>query len=61
MNNIYQDLEILTVTFKSDHIIESCLSNIDSNFKITVVENSNNYQFKEKLEKKKKCKVHIGS
>ena len=48
-NNIYNDLEILTVTFKSEHIIESCLSNIDDNFKITVVENSDNYEFKKKM------------
>ena len=53
MNNIYNDLEILTVTFKSEHIIDSCLSNIDDNFKITVVENSDNYEFKKKLESKK--------
>jgi len=56
MNKIYQELEILTITFKSDHIIEKCLSNIDNNFKITVVENSNNYQFKEKIEKRKNTK-----
>ena len=42
MNNIYQELEILTITYKSDHIIEKCLSNLDTNFKVTVVENSNN-------------------
>ena len=36
MNNIYNDLEILTVTFKSEHIIDSCLSNIDDNFKISL-------------------------
>ena len=51
--NIYEDLEILTVTFKSEHIIESCLSNIDSNFKVTVVENSNNLNFKKKMEERK--------
>tara|TARA_B100001057_G_C22743980_1_gene908993 strand:- start:30 stop:863 length:834 start_codon:yes stop_codon:yes gene_type:complete len=53
MNKIYQDLEILTITYKSDHIIEKCLSNIDENFKITVVENSNNIKFKKKIEKRK--------
>ena len=40
--NIFEDLEILTVTFKSEHIIENCLSTIDTNFKVTIVENSNN-------------------
>ena len=51
MNKIYQDLEILTITYKSDHIIEKCLSKIDDNFKITVVENSNKViKIKSKLE-----------
>ena len=57
MNNIYNDLEILTVTFKSEHIIDSCLSNIDDNFKITVVENSDNYEFKKKLESNDKMRT----
>ena len=56
MNKIYQEIEILTITYKSDHIIEKCLSNIDDNFKITVVENSNNQYFKEKIEKRKNTK-----
>ena len=51
MNKIFQDIEILTITYKSDHIIEKCLSNIDENFRITIVENSDNLNFKEKLEK----------
>ena len=59
MNKIYQELEILTITYKSDHIIEKCLSNIDENFKITVVENSSNQYFKEKNRKKKKYKLYI--
>ena len=54
MIDIYSDLEILTVTFNSEHIIEDCLKNIDSNFKITVVENSNNSEFKKKIRRKKK-------
>ena len=48
MKNIYEDLEILTVTFKSEHIIESCLSKINENFKVTIVENSDNLEFKKK-------------
>ena len=56
MNNIYQELEILTITYKSEHIIEKCLNNLDANFKVTVVENSNNHQFKEKIEKRKNTK-----
>ena len=54
MNRIYQEIEILTITYKSDHIIEKCLSNIDENFKITVVENSDNEILKKKIRKKKK-------
>ena len=53
MNKIYQEIEILTITFKSDHIIEDCLSNIDENFKVVVVENSDNKNFKNKIEKRK--------
>ena len=61
MNKIYQDLEILTITYKSDHIIEKCLSKIDDNFKITVVENSNNHLFKEKIEKRKNTKCILSN
>jgi len=50
MSNIFEDLEILTVTFKSEHIIDSCLSKIDDKFKITIVENSNNLEFKKRME-----------
>ena len=53
MNKIYQELEILTITYKSDYIIEKCLSNIDGNFKVTIVENSDNQYFKKKIEKRK--------
>ena len=56
MKRIYQEIEILTITYKSDHIIEKCLSNIDENFKITVVENSDNKILKKKLEKRKNTK-----
>ena len=56
MKRIYQEIEILTITYKSDHIIEKCLSNIDENFKITVVENSDNKILKKKIEKRKNTK-----
>ena len=61
MKNIYDNLEILTVTFKSEHIIESCLSNIDDNFKITIVENSDNLEFKRKMEKRKNIKCILAN
>ena len=61
MNNIYNEIEILTVTFKSDHIIKNCLSNVSDKFKITVVENSNNLNFKKKIEKKKNIKCILAN
>ena len=61
MKNIYEDLEILTVTFKSEHIIESCLSKIDENFKVTIVENSDNLEFKKKMEKRKNAKCILAN
>ena len=61
MKNIYDNLEILTVTFKSEHIIESCLSNIDDNFKITIVENSDNLEFKKKMEERKNAKCILAN
>ena len=45
---------IVTVTYKSENIIETFLNRIDNKFKIIVVENSNNIKFKNKLEKKYK-------
>jgi len=61
MKNIYEDLEILTVTFKSEHIIESCLSKIDERFKLTIVENSDNLEFKRKMEKRKNVKCILAN
>ena len=61
MKNIYEDLEILTVTFKSEHIIESCLSKIDERFKVTIVENSDNLEFKRKMEKRKNVKCILAN
>ncbi len=52
MKNIYKDIEILTITYKSDHIIRSCLKKIDKKYKITVVENSDRISFKKKIEKR---------
>ena len=56
MDKIYQEIEILTITYKSDHIIEKCLSKIDENFRVIVVENSDNHNFKNKIEKRKNTK-----
>jgi len=46
---IFNELEILTITYKSNDLIEKSLSKINKKFKITVVENSANKQFKKKL------------
>ena len=54
---IFNELEILTITYKSNELIEKSLSKINKKFKITVVENSANKQFKKKIEnyKNRKC------
>ena len=46
-----KDLTIIIVTFKSDHKIVKCLRTIDSNFRVIIVENSKNYDFKKQIEK----------
>ena len=56
MTDIFDEVELLTVTYKSEYIINHCLSNINENFKITIVENSNDIYFKEKLEQRKNTK-----
>ena len=54
---IFNELEILTITYKSNEIIEKSLSKINKKFKITVVENSADKRFKKKIEnyKNRKC------
>ena len=47
-----QNLTLVIVTFKSQHIIDQCIQSIDSNIKIIVVENSKDKNFKNYLEKK---------
>ena len=50
MSDIYKDVELLTITYKSNHIIDKCLSSITEKFKLTIVENSNDTEFKKKIE-----------
>ena len=45
-----QNLSIVIVTFKSEVVIHECIKSIDKDIKITVIENSNNTQFKQELE-----------
>jgi N-acetylglucosaminyl-diphospho-decaprenol L-rhamnosyltransferase len=46
-----QNLSIVIVTFKSEAVIHDCIKSIDKDIKIVVIENSNNTQFKDELEK----------
>ena len=45
------DLTVVIVTLKSEEVIFTCLDSIPSNIKVIVVENSNNHNFKKKIEK----------
>ena len=49
-----QNLTLVIVTFKSQHIIDQCIQSIDSNIQIIIVENSKDKYFKNYLEKKYK-------
>ena len=47
-----QNLSVIIVSFKSDKVIHDCIRSIDSEIEIIVVDNSNNKDFKETIEKK---------
>ena len=49
-----QNLSVIIVSYKSDHVIENCINSIDSEIEIVVIDNSNNDQFKKKIETKYK-------
>ncbi len=49
-----QNLTVVIVTLKSDHVIDQCIQSIDGNISILVVENSQNQDFKNNIEKKYK-------
>jgi len=46
------DITVIFVSFHSEDIIEKSIATINHNIPITVIENSRNFTFKEKLEKK---------
>tara|TARA_A100001015_G_C15033510_1_gene734619 strand:- start:2367 stop:3206 length:840 start_codon:yes stop_codon:yes gene_type:complete len=46
------NLTVVIVTFKSNKIVESCIQSIDPNLPIIVIENSNDYKFKDYLTSK---------
>ena len=43
---------IIIVTFKSEGVIQKCLSSINNNYPVIVIENSSNKFFKKDIEKK---------
>ena len=45
-----QNLSVIIVSFKSDHIIHRCISSIDKEIEIIVIENSNNTKLKKNIE-----------
>ena len=47
-----QNLTVVIVTLKSEHIIDQCIQSINDDISIIVVENSNNKNFKDYIEKK---------
>ena len=49
-----QNLSVIIVSFKSDKVIYDCINSIDSEVEIIVVDNSNNKEFKDNIEKKYK-------
>jgi len=49
-----QNLSVVTVTLKSEKVINKCINSIGQNVPIIVVENSNNHKFKQDLESKYK-------
>ena len=48
------NLTVIIVSFKSDHVIDRCIKSIDNTIEIIVVDNSNNSEFKNEIEKKYK-------
>ena len=47
-----QNLTVVIVSFMSENVIHDCIQSIPEDIKIIVVDNSNNYLFKERIEKK---------
>ena len=46
-----QNLTVVIVSFMSENVIHDCIKSIPEDIKIIVIDNSNNYLFKEKIEK----------
>ena len=52
--NHFQKVTIVLVTFKSQHIIEKCLDNLNEKYNKILIENSNDTKFTNYLENKYK-------
>ena len=49
-----QNLSVIIVSFKSDHVIHRCINSIDKEIEIVVIDNSNNAKFKKNIEEQYK-------
>ncbi len=47
-----QNLSVIIVSYRSEHVIENCINSIDSEIEIIVIDNSNNDELKKKIESK---------
>ena len=45
-----QNLSVIIVSYRSDHVIKNCIDSIGSEIEIVVIDNSNNFEFKKKIE-----------
>ena len=45
-----ENITIVITSFKSEETINDCLSSIDKKCRVILVENSNNFDFKKKIE-----------
>ena len=49
-----KEISVIIVSFKSDHVIHNCIKSIDKDIDIIIIDNSNNFEFKKKIEQKYK-------
>jgi len=49
-----QNLSVIIVSYKSEHVIENCINSIDNEIEIIVIDNSNDNFLKKKIESKYK-------
>jgi len=58
--SLYSDITIIIVAYKSESIINDTIENIGKNYKILIAENSDDIDFKKKIEKKyENCTVYL--